>query len=440
MMDFFDSLANAREDEIEGLVALESAEIAAEKACLAYNYARDLQDLRNAEAELKWYAESGDADDLIGYYEAAKTVEAEQKTEGLLKKAWMAIKNLFEKIKNAIFKKKIEPPKDPKAKVRVPKPFALIVKKLKSAWNAVKSAVISGKKKLTENGNWKKLLLVLGIVGIAGAGVAAATHKKTTYSKLEDTPALSGPAKQGQIEGKNTPLLEAKERPPKIDTKNTAEVTVAEIIDTNGVVIDMTETIIKVSDAATKNPGSQDAENADAVKVIAPVVRQIGQQCRTYAALPDKSNERLGLPDKKTIYMGGPTNNVIEMGGPTSKVIPMGGPVEKSKTPSEALQKMGNEKLKRLIQRGIVKQGGHGEWNRVKGAWKNINKKNQGHAREKVMQLYKGGYLTEEEIFAMESVSDEYFLLDMDGFMESNYGESAGYYEEDFDEDFFENL
>ena len=398
MMDIFDSLANAREDEVEDLVALESAEIAAEKACLAYNYARDLQDLRNAEAELKWYAESGDADALIGYYEAAKNSEAEQKTEGLLKKAWAAIKNLFEKIKNKLFKKKIDPPKDPKTKVRVPKALALVIKKIKGAWAAVKSAVISGKKKLSENGNWKKLLLVLGVVGVVGA----ATYKKTTYEKLPDN-GLPGPAQRAQIEDKSM-----------------VEVTTGQIVDAKGVIIEMVDTTVKVADAGQKNPDSQVAENADALKAVGPVLTQIGTQL----------NQCLALPDKKIQYAGGPTSDVIQMDGPTNRVIPMGGP---DASTDKVLSSMSNEKLSRLVKKCIVARDGESAWEAEKSGWepKKLDK-------TQAIRLIKSGLkrrdIDPEHVTAMESVSDEYIALDMDGFMESNYGD-------DIDaDDFFENL
>ena len=397
MMDFFSSLSDARDDEVEGLVALESAEIAAEKACLAYNYAKDLQELKNAEAELKWYAESGDTEALIGYYEAAKTTETQEKTEGLLAKAWAAIKNLFEKIKNAIFKNKVEPPKDTKAKIKVPKPFALICKKLKSAWGAVKSAVISGKKKLSENGNWKKLLLVLGVVGLAGAGVAAA---KSNSGKAKDP---------------GTAMVVSNTQYSKLDDKDAVEVTVAEIVDARGVAIEMVDTIATISDKASKNPTAQIAENADAIKVLSPSLKTFGGMCNKY--LRDAN---------KTIALPGPV-----AGG---KDASSG---ESGKDVKDIVANMTGGKMTRLIQRGIIAKGGNNAWKMKKNAWKTINSKNESAARSLIMDLYKGGFISDKEIIAMESVSDDYIELDMDGFMESNYGDDV----DDFDADnFFENL
>ena len=388
MMDFFDSLSNARKDEVEDLVALESAEIAAEKACLAYNYARDLQDLRNAEAELKWYAESGDTNELIGYYEAAKTTETEQKTEGLLKKAWTAVKNLFEKIKNAIFKKKVEPPKDPKRKIKVPKPFALICKKLKSAWNAVKSAVISGKKKLSENGNWKKLLIVLGVVGLAGAGVAAAhNNSKNKVHKLTD---------------------------------DEVEICVGVVVNARDTAKEIVETVTVISDKTAKDPSKQIAENVDAYKQISGPVRKFGAEA-----------ERILLLEDKVQYAPGPTNHLIE-----DKTVYASGPVASM---DEALSSMSPEKLSRIVKKCVVAKDGESTWETVKFAWepKSLNK---AKAVNMIKSSLKRGDITEDHIYATESVSDEYFALDMDGFVESNYGDASGHCDDDFDDDFFENL
>ena len=394
MMDFFDSLSNARDDEIEGLVALESAEIAAEKACLSYGFARDLQDLKNAEAELKWYAESGEAEDLIGYYEAAKTAETEEKTESLLAKAWAAIKNLFEKIKNAIFKKNVEPPKDPKAKIKVPKPFALICKKLKSAWNAVKSAVISGKKKLSENGNWKKLLIILGVVGLAGAGVAAHNAKKNSKDP-------------------GTAMVVSNTQIHKL-TDDEVEIVAGEIESARGVAVEMVDTIAMVSDKTAKNPRSQVADNVDQFKLMSAPLKSFGNMCNRYMA---QANKTMALP--------GPVAGKETNGGGSSK-----------KDIEEALSKMGNQKLSRLVQRGMVAQKGNNEWNRKKNAWK-PQKLDKTAAINKIKEYISGGYLKDNEIFAMESVDDMYFELDMDGFMESNYGDDF----DDFGTDsFLENL
>ena len=70
-------------EERAEIVALESAEIALDRAVMAYDVIMESRDLQLREAELKCFAESGDVNKLIDFYEAAEE-NTEEKKKGLL--------------------------------------------------------------------------------------------------------------------------------------------------------------------------------------------------------------------------------------------------------------------------------------------------------------------------------------------------------------------
>ena len=84
-------------DERKEIVALESAEIALDRAVMAYDVIMESQELQLREAELKCFEEAGDVNTLIDYYEAAEE-NTDEKKKGILKTIWDKIVAFINKI------------------------------------------------------------------------------------------------------------------------------------------------------------------------------------------------------------------------------------------------------------------------------------------------------------------------------------------------------
>ena len=102
MLDLYEEFAS--QTEREDAVMLEQAEIQMDRAILALDTCSAMKDLAMREAECKLVMESGDACDLIEYYEEA-TEETKDKEKGLFQRAWEAICKFIENIKEKLFGK-----------------------------------------------------------------------------------------------------------------------------------------------------------------------------------------------------------------------------------------------------------------------------------------------------------------------------------------------
>lgn len=182
MNEYDDFLESA--DEVGGDsrdVSLERTECQMAKMVVALESAEEMYDLNLREAELKVYAESGTDEDFMTYCEAAKT-DLDQKTDNIVKKLWGKVVQFFQMLKEKFFGgkgKNME--KDDR--IQCPKPLAFVIKKINPMWSSVKSALASGKNKLSENGNWKKLCAALGAVTAVSGGVFLYTKKYRDFGK-----------------------------------------------------------------------------------------------------------------------------------------------------------------------------------------------------------------------------------------------------------------
>ena len=171
MNEYDEYLESADElGEISRDVSLERAECQMAKMVVALESAEEMYDLNLREAELKVYAESGTDSDLMAYCEAAQA-DLDSKTGGILMKLWKKVAEFFTMLKEKLLGKKGKA-LTKEDKVSMPKPVAFALKKVKSLWSGVKSTIASGKKKLSENNNWKKLVAVLiGAATVTGGGM-----------------------------------------------------------------------------------------------------------------------------------------------------------------------------------------------------------------------------------------------------------------------------
>lgn len=104
MLDLF---ADYDYTEREEIAALEAAEIECERAEITYRSYAKLADLKIKEAALQAAMENADLETLCGYYDEAAD-GTDEKKQGLLSKAWEALKNLLKKIKETLFGKEVK--------------------------------------------------------------------------------------------------------------------------------------------------------------------------------------------------------------------------------------------------------------------------------------------------------------------------------------------
>lgn len=100
MLNLYEEYAS--QEEREGAVMLEQAEIQMDRAMLALETCDAMRELSMREAECKLVMESGDVCDLMEYYEEA-TEDSATKEKGLIRRAWDAILNLINTIKEKLF-------------------------------------------------------------------------------------------------------------------------------------------------------------------------------------------------------------------------------------------------------------------------------------------------------------------------------------------------
>ena len=152
----------------EQMLAIESAEISLDRALATYDVIMESQDLALREAELKCFAEDGDANTLMDYYEDATEKTCEKK-KGVLSTIWDKIVGFINKILGRTDKKS-ESDKyaaDPEVKTKLQKFGDAVSAVLQFLAHPIKSLFTKGVEL------WKKIvsgleLITLGVAVFAG--------------------------------------------------------------------------------------------------------------------------------------------------------------------------------------------------------------------------------------------------------------------------------
>ena len=156
------------ENTKEQMLAIESAEISLDRALATYDVIMESQDLALREAELKYFAEDGDANTLMDYYEDAAEKTGEKK-KGVLATIWDKILGFINKILGRTDKKS-ESDKyaaDPEVKTKLQKFGDAVGAVLQFLAHPIKSLFTKGVEL------WKKIvsgleLITLGVAVFAG--------------------------------------------------------------------------------------------------------------------------------------------------------------------------------------------------------------------------------------------------------------------------------
>ena len=165
----YELFANVEDENTkEQMLAIESAEISLDRALATYDVIMESQDLALREAELKCFAEDGDANTLMDYYEDA-TEKTGEKKKGVLSTIWDKILGFINKILGRTDKKS-ESDKyaaDPEVKTKLQKFGDAVGAVLQFLAHPIKSLFTKGVEL------WKKIvsgleLITLGVAVFAG--------------------------------------------------------------------------------------------------------------------------------------------------------------------------------------------------------------------------------------------------------------------------------
>lgn len=165
----YELFANVEDENTkEQMLAIESAEISLDRALAAYDVIMESQDLALREAELKYFAEDGDVNTLMDYYEDA-TEKTGEKKKGVLGTIWDKILGFINKILGRTDKKS-ESDKyaaDPEVKTKLQKFGDAVGAVLQFLAHPIKSLFTKGVEL------WKKIvsgleLITLGVAVFAG--------------------------------------------------------------------------------------------------------------------------------------------------------------------------------------------------------------------------------------------------------------------------------
>lgn len=189
-------------EERAEIVALESAEIALDRAVMAYDVIMESRDLQLREAELKCFAESGDVNKLIDFYEAAEE-NTEEKKKGLVATIWDKIVAFINKILGKEVKKNEE--ETYVVSSNMPK----AIQALKNAVNAVSEFITNPIKAIFTKGaeTWKKLVGILegiaitAVVIVGGKAAFKAIKGKTSGSTGETVVEMKGSEINKEVKG-----------------------------------------------------------------------------------------------------------------------------------------------------------------------------------------------------------------------------------------------
>lgn len=165
----YELFANVEDENTkEQMLAIESAEISLDRALATYDVIMESQDLALREAELKCFAEDGDANTLMDYYEDA-TEKTGEKKKGVLSTIWDKILGFINKILGRTDKKNDSDKyaSDPEVKTKLQKFGDAVGAVLQFLAHPIKSLFTKGVEL------WKKIvsgleLITLGVAVFAG--------------------------------------------------------------------------------------------------------------------------------------------------------------------------------------------------------------------------------------------------------------------------------
>lgn len=165
----YELFANVEDENTkEQMLAIESAEISLDRALATYDVIMESQDLALREAELKCFAEDGDANTLMDYYEDA-TEKTGEKKKGVLSTIWDKILGFINKILGRTDKKNDSDKyaADPEVKTKLQKFGDAVGAVLQFLAHPIKSLFTKGVEL------WKKIvsgleLITLGVAVFAG--------------------------------------------------------------------------------------------------------------------------------------------------------------------------------------------------------------------------------------------------------------------------------
>lgn len=174
------------EAEKQEMIALEQADIAVEKAFLAYNTFMEMKELKIRDIELRCMMESATYEDLQSYYEAEEE-KSEEKEKGLIGTIWASIVGLFTKIRNFLFGDKAKQVSNAAQEhgedgVEADSAFGKLLNNAKNLFTRAKKVIenkdpIEGAKCAEEIKNAKGTLKTASVVAVAGAAVVTFTVK-----------------------------------------------------------------------------------------------------------------------------------------------------------------------------------------------------------------------------------------------------------------------
>ena len=165
----YELFANVEDENTkEQMLAIESAEISLDRALATYDVIMESQDLALREAELKCFAEDGDVNTLMDYYEDA-TEKTGEKKKGVLSTIWDKILGFINKILGRTDKKNDSDKyaSDPEVKTKLQKFGDAVGAVLQFLAHPIKSLFTKGVEL------WKKIvsgleLITLGVAVFAG--------------------------------------------------------------------------------------------------------------------------------------------------------------------------------------------------------------------------------------------------------------------------------
>lgn len=174
---------NVSDTNRQYIVAVESAEIALDRSLLALDVIMESQELQIREAELKCFEESGDALNLMDYYEDAKE-NTEEKKKGILATIWDKIVEFFRKITGKSEKL------DENSQYATDSAIKQKVKKIGEGVNAVLAFITHPIRTVFTKGieTWKKIVSAIELitVGVATFAMGKWVIKKITKKSADD--------------------------------------------------------------------------------------------------------------------------------------------------------------------------------------------------------------------------------------------------------------
>ena len=179
--------ADYTDESRSAMCFMESACLAADRACYLVEACDAMRDFDIREAEIKCVEESGDALELMDFYEAAAE-KTEDKKKGILVRAWEAIVNALKSIKTALFGDKgPQPPEDPNAPCEIDKGEYEKISRLSSIWTKFKGFFVN-----PESGKVRTAPILVAIAAITAVVIGKKgkiTVKAGTLFKHEKTQA-----------------------------------------------------------------------------------------------------------------------------------------------------------------------------------------------------------------------------------------------------------